>query len=149
MTEKEIIIYFAGIVDGEGCITYAKEGSNKRNYQPRLMITNTNEDLMKWLLKNFGGSYHKRSLLKYPHWKPMYLWRISGQQAMDLVKKVEPYLIIKKWQAELLDGWNVYRKECKELVSIGRTHRLSDDYLDGLDLLIGALKLANQKGIKT
>jgi hypothetical protein len=96
MNEK--IIYLAGIFDGEGTIAIVKNkpGGKRHIYNcPRLIITNTNLNLMLWLKKNFGGNI-RTIKPKNPNYKPFYQWIIGNKKALNLLKKMLPYLIVKK-----------------------------------------------------
>jgi len=95
--------YIVGMIDGDGTISALK--INKKNqaplYQPYIMITNSNEVLMKELhqklhfdqvLIHTGGYAKTRSMRGY----------IKGFKIRSLLEKIAPYLIVKKKQAEKL-----------------------------------------------
>ena len=94
--------YFAGLFDGEGCISINKtKGTKKKPYsrsgfQLRTSITNTNIEVLEALQEVYGGKVYvreKQGARNYGNWvtvsnqcvKPLSLWL--------------PYLIIKKNQA--------------------------------------------------
>jgi hypothetical protein len=91
--------YLAGLVDGEGCIRLASSNKGKyKKYYPRLQVTNTYKPICDTLVLEFGGAIHiKRN--KNPNWKTGYDWRLSGDAARNLIKQLEPLLIIKKEDA--------------------------------------------------
>ena len=53
------IAYLAGIVDGEGSIYIGNFSCNPKtgtkNYQTNMEVTNTDENLINWLMENIGG----------------------------------------------------------------------------------------------
>jgi len=100
-TEK--IAYFAGLLDGEGSMgIYHKSPSCVR---VSLYITNTSEQLMKWLMENFGGNYILKeragTISNLRRTKDSFCWRYyRNVEAYRLLKAALPYLIVKKSQAE-------------------------------------------------
>jgi hypothetical protein len=56
-------IYLAGLLDGEGCVTYKKYWDRKRKDRPRkyfcwriqMEIVMTHEPTIQWCADNFGG----------------------------------------------------------------------------------------------
>lgn len=106
---EPLIGYLAGLIDGEGCIyigrTYAKAITGRKPDSRQYLflsvsITSTTLPLMLWLKDNFGGSFRSKRVRKQG-WKECYGWRLMSQQAAGLLRRVLPYLIIKKEQAEV------------------------------------------------
>jgi len=107
--------YWAGIIDGEGCITIAKQvnyGKKKRspNYILILDITNTSKELLEEAKKFFGvGSVRKRwSNEKLKEFREqgrnisqIYQFRADRRSALKILRAVLPYLRLKRPQAEL------------------------------------------------
>jgi len=101
MTVDEELAYLAGIIDGEGCVSIAKNTRRGRNYYSlRINVSNNSIDLMQWLEDTFGDvvrtSYHR-----WYDRRDLYDWTASGNQAQVLLELVLPFLIIKKDQAKL------------------------------------------------
>ncbi len=86
------IRYVAGIFDGEGNI-YIKGTNIQAN------VSNTNWKLITELIKKFGGGISEFTR-EEPHHKRCWLWRVCGDNAEDFLRKIEPYLIIKKKKAK-------------------------------------------------
>lgn len=108
--------YFAGLFDGEGCISINKtKGSKNKPYsrpgfQLRVSVTNTNFDILYELQNHYGGkvySREKKNARTYGNWitvsnqciKPLQLWL--------------PFLIIKKEQALVALNFQSNRKTYK------------------------------------
>lgn len=90
--------YLAGIIDGEGCINI----SNSKNeiFHLRIMVKNTSKDLIFWLKEKFdGGIYFDKR--RNEKWRDTWVWYIDSGKTANILKKVLPYLIIKKQQAKL------------------------------------------------
>jgi len=104
MFDHDTIVYMAGIIDGEGSLQVEIQGvcaSRKTDYYSvRLIIINTDKNLMDWLVKNFGGKIHLRKLM--PKRKQCYHWAIFSSDAEAILKACLPYMIVKKPQAKLL-----------------------------------------------
>lgn len=96
--------YIAGVIDGEGSISIIK-ASTKYNfsYQLRLIVTNTDYRMLKWLKDTIGyGNVAERKRSKYkPNWSNVYVYAITANKAKDLLKAVYPYLVIKREQADI------------------------------------------------
>src|SRR5205807_2041834 len=93
---------FAGIMDGEGCFCIGA-GRRKKwgviNYNPQMIVANTDIRLTEWLKENFGGTTFKQrppsARCKVPH-----VWRLSKKKDMELLILASlPYLVIKKERA--------------------------------------------------
>lgn len=93
MSNKKYV-YLAGIIDGEGCLRF--------NNAPRLHIANTSPILIKWLITNFKGYTWTENKVYIPNSKQRYTWELSAQQLLSLLIKVEPYLLLKRRQANLI-----------------------------------------------
>jgi hypothetical protein len=104
---QEDIIYLAGIVDGEGSIgiDVGKPRGRMRspNHFLRLQISNTYAPLIRWIEARFGGrATPQRGLRLRTCWQ----WVEHGQAAVDLLRRIQPYLIVKQQQTRLaLEFW--------------------------------------------
>lgn len=97
------VAYLAGIIDGEGSITIYKYNRKPRLYSTyclRLLITNTNKDLIYWIQSKLGKGCvnYIKSLHRE---KPALRYNITSGKAAEVLKLVLPYLIVKKEQAEI------------------------------------------------
>lgn len=93
--------YLAGIIDGEGNIQLSKQKRcNCVYYNLTVRISNTNFCLINLLQNEFGGKIH--TCKKYNEkWKIGYILSWNGENAQDLLKKIEDKLIVKRRKAEL------------------------------------------------
>ena len=93
--------YFAGLFDGEGCISINKTSGGKRQYkrfgfQLRTSVTNTNLDILYALQNSYGGKVYireKKNARNYGNWITV------SNQCIEPLSLWLPYLIIKKNQA--------------------------------------------------
>ena len=105
--------YLAGMFDGEGTFSIYQNNGNyhttvdgeKKQYNftnSRVSITNTNIELMEWLVSHFGGVYYTHRRAKAVH-KIAYDWRPKGKKnTEELILGILPYLVLKKQQANLV-----------------------------------------------
>lgn len=95
--------YFAGVVDGEGSITLYLRSS--KSLRLRIQVANTSTVLMDWLKINYGGTVSPVKRNRANH-KLGYMWFTDGEKAYDLIKLLEPYLLIKQPQARVsMEAW--------------------------------------------
>lgn len=88
--------WLAGFIDGEGCFNITK---CRTTIYPRLLIVNTNLNILKEIEKQYGGDISSRSIKD--NWKDFNLYRASYVSFRRIAKDVLPYLKLKKKQAIL------------------------------------------------
>ena len=95
----ESLYYLAGIIDTEGTIKITRQG---HYHQIGLVVDNTSEELINYLQYNYGGMTSGPHISKIEGNKDIFVWQCNGKGAIKIIKKIEPYLIIKQKQAELV-----------------------------------------------
>jgi len=101
--------WLAGFFDGEGCVNFTRVGRN-RNFVCRVTIVNTNGAILKEIQNLYGGLLVVREHKKHPKWKPFRALVWTSRQARQLLGAIEPYVIVKKPQIELLREWEHWKK---------------------------------------
>jgi len=97
--------YIAGIIDGEGSIGVMSQHHNTENktstYRLRLRVTNTHLGVIEWLRLKIGCG--NINLIKKPlkHYRQAYELAWSGLTAINIIRQLYPYMIIKRNQAEV------------------------------------------------
>lgn len=94
--------YAAGLFDGEGHICIDKGMGKRYGPYPYLVIgiTSACRAVLDWLYDNFGGrihSKHRKSETKRPCW----VWRTSGDSALQFLRSVKEFVITKAQVVEL------------------------------------------------
>ena len=89
--------YIAGIIDGEGSISIRPNG------HPTLIVVNTDRTVME-LLASWAGFGNIRERDRSPH-KTIFQWELSGEKAQQVLRRVLPFLIIKKAKADMGLTW--------------------------------------------
>lgn len=111
------VAYLAGLIDSDGYIGIVKSKPNKaagcKNpaYVLTVNFTNTNQDIMDWLVETFGGKYYARKMPENRNWKQCYNWINTNQKGRIILELLKDHLRVKKAQAylclELMDNWTV------------------------------------------
>lgn len=111
MIEITDVAYAAGIVDGEGTIgigcsfRHSKSGKETKVLKPHISVSNTNQEIIEWLVSTFGG-YSVPDKRYNTKWKMAYIWYISDRdKAWDFLLLVKPYVKIKRRQLDLMLGF--------------------------------------------
>lgn len=100
LSERDIS-YLAGLVDGEGSVSLFTRGQAEKGYvTPSLQITNCDRRLIDWLHENLGGQVYEQK--PRSRRRPCWLWCCFGKVARDIIKRVEPSLIVKGEQARVV-----------------------------------------------
>ena len=113
MTNEELA-YIAGIFDGEGCVSFTK---CRTSSYVRVLIVNTNLELLEYIQECFGGDITKMS--RKAGWRQSYQWRLSWSKAIDFLVAIQPWVRIKSDQIALAFCWDHFR--------VGRGRRLSPE----------------------
>jgi hypothetical protein len=102
--QQAVLAYAAGIIDGEGCLRIVKSNPYRQDminphYSVSIQVGMKVRVAVDLLMKLFGGSIY---IERTPH-GPLYRWRInSKRQVIVALKKLLPYLLVKKEEAEYL-----------------------------------------------
>jgi len=102
------IAYMAGIIDGEGSIYIGNFSCNPKTgtkyYQTNIEITNTDKNLIDWILNTFGGRNYTYTAKQTPKnsRRTVYRWIASGERVTHLCELMMPYLVAKRRQAEIM-----------------------------------------------
>jgi len=146
---KLTIQYVAGLFDGEGCVNIyqTKKGVKKDRigYELTATIYNTYFEIIKRLKETFGGyglTRKRERVRNGENWKTSYEWKLSCSKAKDFLKKLLPYLIIKKEQAKIAIEFQELRERKK--YRFGRNPKEVDDFYE---LCYQKMRLLNKKGV--
>jgi hypothetical protein len=140
--------YLAGIIDGEGSFMISKtKNDNKRGqrsiwFSPVLSITNTNFELILWIVHKFGSNW-KSTWRSSPKHKAAYTWDVVGHRACVIARKV-----IKQLQAYLVSSF-----EYEALWTQGGHGKAGDSKtpeseLIRRELLYNQIKECNKRGVE-
>ena len=111
MIEDTDVAYAAGFFDGEGCISIGKNGAVDAR------ITNTSKGVLIRLKSLFGGSITDRSQKVN---KTQYVYALYGEDAIEFLNTLKPYLIEKLPQVHTILEYYELRKEIKPIRITGK-----------------------------
>lgn len=110
--KKSDLAYIAGIIDGDGYIgvTLHRSKQSLTHFDITVEIEMRDKQPIQLAQALFGGNiYHRppRKRVSQEHWH----WRLTGEQAIAMLKAIRLYLLVKRPQAELaLRVMNVHPK---------------------------------------
>lgn len=89
-TEREIVSYIAGYVDGEACISLLGLQTLK------LGIVSGDREVLELIAGTFGGSVtpEHRKYHGERHW--YYRWRVNNDKAQTVLRQLSPFLVAKR-----------------------------------------------------
>jgi hypothetical protein len=96
-------IYLAGYIDGDGHIgnrIYIQKPKQIKVYEISIQICSTSLDQINFFQNEFSGAFNKRPE-KRTNRATSWVWYIKGKRARDIMKEIEPFLILKKIQCRL------------------------------------------------
>ena len=128
--------WLAGFIDGEGCLQLSRL---RKSIFPRIIITNTNKEILEDIQKKYGGDI--KSVQLKDNWKKSHYYRVSWAQCLKLLDDIYPYLKLKIEQANTIFAWRKIRLNGKTVTSEKRK-----EYLDYCDLLVRRMHFLNKKG---
>lgn len=123
--------YIAGLLDGEGTIgmkkAFNKSGDRKLRYRPYVVVaTTTSCVLASWLMSVLDVQVHPANRkADNPKHKKALLVRMSERPGEELLKRILPYLVIKKHQAELFLRYREIQKACGPSLRWSRNRMLA------------------------
>jgi len=144
-TEKA---YIAGFFDADGHVSILKQKPKpprwkNPTYQLRAVITNSNEAIIDGINLAFNdmGYKHGPYASNFKNGKPLFQLHFAGQKCKQFLQVLNPYLVIKKTQAEIGINYPLLKE---------RTHKgkgLTKLELSERESLYQLMKKLNQKGV--
>ena len=90
------IAYLAGIIDGEGSIMLSKYHHSEFPC-PCISISSTDLELLEWIRDKIGaGRINRKKNYNIDKHKTSYTYAVYYDTAIDVMSKIEPYLVIVK-----------------------------------------------------
>jgi hypothetical protein len=155
VVSPQLLSYFAGIVDGDGCIRIKKSAQKlmiSPKYEVVLQVKMTYEPLIKLLAAVFNGTY-KLTPPSSRTGKSLYCFAVSGPKAEVTINTLLPYLRTKKQQAKLCLQLRELQKQSKffqtKKTDFAGKFSLSDGYLEQCESLYQQCKTLKITGENT
>jgi hypothetical protein len=86
--------YAAGIVDGEGSIYFSRNRTS-RWPSPIVSVASTDRELLEWFRSRLSGSIVQKRTYQPQH-ASSYDWKLTDRRALEFMKIVRPFLVIKR-----------------------------------------------------
>jgi len=149
--KKTDLAYAAGIIDADGCIHIGKLHDNRRKGRPHyslyVKLAQTDNEAVNWISETFGGSvrsyFYKGK--NYHGTKPMNIWNLYGQKAIDFLNIIKPYMKIKTKQIEIAGSFSKVRFFNNRSRRKGRFMAMPDDVMEQKEKFRVQMSLANQR----
>lgn len=147
--------YLAGLIDGEGYIGLENHrGVGGAKYKPVLKIAMTHKPIILWLQQSFGGSFVTRvrnGHPLYPNHRDLHYWGIGGKNIEPVIRKVIPYLKVKRRQAEIvLERVKLYEKQgdvsVRSIHHSGWNFKYKPEFVKRMEDLYAEIRLLNKRG---
>jgi hypothetical protein len=102
--------YIAGIIDGEGCIHFARRNafsrpsgrSESKSFSIAVQVTQIDGRLISWLQEKIAGVGSVATYNRAKQKHVLYQWTLRSSAAQIFLREIAPYLVIKREQAEAL-----------------------------------------------
>lgn len=132
--------YVAGIIDGEGYVSIDRNDAYSACLVGKVVVQMASPTLPKMLKRAFGGNYRTYKRIN-PRQSDAHSWCLNGAQSVSLLKKLLPFLILKKKQAALVI--KLYEARAKRK---SKTHPTPLEKRYQERLYVAAKKLVTRKG---
>ena len=101
--DRYMFAYIAGLIDGEGCITYTQQLQHRKGkpraykyWNIRIEVAMTHKETIEYLHEALGCGHvnirPKMSHQNFDQWR----WRCSHRDALEVAKAIEPFSKTKK-----------------------------------------------------
>jgi hypothetical protein len=90
LSEKEKIIFLAGVFDGEGSFGYWSQGKGKKK-QLQVKVETTDSDMVARFQEFFGGLFYVLEK-RQKHFKHTFRWKMVGERSWKPLKTMIPYM---------------------------------------------------------
>ena len=101
------LAWAAGFFDGEGCVLVelSKERNCKHGFRTALhaTVTQTSLPCLELFLERFGGIIvaNENKTPNGRRWAVQYRWSVKNDDAIQFLKAIQPYCIVKKSQVDI------------------------------------------------
>jgi len=137
--------YLAGFIDGEGTITAnfrMTQSSRKEAVHYRLMLSNSNLEVLEWIQARWGGRLEHMGKPRSPKHRLIYYLYWGGPDCIPVIQAVYPYLIIKRRQAQLVLALHALRIDRPQ-----RTKGVPEELHKQRQDLVAQLVVLNHRGV--
>jgi len=113
--------YLAGLIDGDGCIVISKSYSLSRKnplikydrYIMKIEVSSSDTRMINYLVGAFGGRFGMCSRKQGLSSEPNFFWAPFAKQNKEILKKILPFIQLKREQVELAIRFCEIHKGCE------------------------------------
>jgi hypothetical protein len=103
--------YCAGLFDGEGCVQIVNDKSQGCNsWKLMIQMGMCSKPALDKMVGVFGGHYSEAKRAGFHQNFVYYHWALNGAKAYEALKRLKPFLVEKKEQADIALKFFVYQK---------------------------------------
>jgi hypothetical protein len=129
LSEKEKLIFLAGVFEGEGTMGYWKNGVRNGKIRKRIQcsVKMTDKDIIYRFMNYFNCGYVSEMKQREDHYKICWSWTITGSKALQVLEQMLPYLglrrskkyhdMVKSFRDSIQNGSHVIREQTKRETS--------------------------------
>ncbi len=121
--------YIAGVIDSDGYIGLARQKENRRrgniteSYKPMVTVTQAQPEAVDFIKSLLGGNNGVNKSRNGNH-RPLYRWGVySNKKTREFLEVIEPYLKIKRKQAQLVIQFCLLREKALQNKTILRDNQ--------------------------
>lgn len=171
MTTDTDVAYLAGLIDGEGCIRVKRTKAYKHltgrvnpSYGISIHVRMVEEPAIAFLKHILGGWYYAEKTTHASNGRPLFCWQATDTAAAGILKRLLPYLRVKKAQAEnalALREWQADSRQHKTKITGYRNfpnkygtprqvpnYAYTDEYIAKCDTFFTASRHLNRVGAR-
>jgi len=93
LSEKNKLIFLAGLFDGEGSFGIWGKGNGRKTFQCGIEMCD--KDILDRFSDFFGGNVMKVKIRK-SHWTQTWRWRLSGTRAFECIDLLIEYMCLRR-----------------------------------------------------
>jgi hypothetical protein len=100
MSDVEVA-YFAGLLDGEGCVRVGKfrNKNGALRYRAYMVIAMTDARPINWLVSTVGGKLYIDKKARSGNSKICFCWTVNAREGAAILRRAMPLLLVKSEQA--------------------------------------------------
>lgn len=133
--------YFAGMIDGDGCISIIKEHSS---YTIQVTVLMTRKEVPELLHSLYDGRLSTHS--RQENHKDVWCWRVSYQKAENFLLDIQPFLILKSEQCRLALDLRKHILESQMTRGLNRNEAKDTEILQYRESLKQRMNILNKRG---
>jgi hypothetical protein len=125
---KTNLSYLAGYIDGDGCFfinSFTNKNRTTHKFPQTIIIASANKEVLDWCKQLYGGFINTKYSVPKGH-KPMHYYRLSKFRAIPITKKIYPYLVERREEAQIFIDFAASKNVKEKFNLISKMHILKE-----------------------